>query len=188
MTAIRASFTLKTALTIKCVHILGSWDLYCGQLPLTKIKEVEGAASWSSTFDFQDSILQPGKRYWYYYLLNGYEVFYDSTSPVTIEPTTCQTLNIFDVPTNKPTFIADGRPLDISQIEAPKPVPSGLSRTPSVLFHEANDAVEAFSWHLSTEVLACNNTEVSSTSLAAELITYPRTPANSPVNANHNVF
>ncbi|KAH8587836.1 hypothetical protein B0O99DRAFT_465803, partial [Bisporella sp. PMI_857] len=132
MMATRASFTLQTPLTIKCVHILGSWDLYRRQLRLTKIKQVEDTYEWNNTFEFQVTTLQPGKRYWYYYLLNGYQVSYDSTRAIMIEPTTGRTLNIFDVPSdeppsnispeNKPVEIAKGRPLDSSQIKAPIPV------------------------------------------------------------------
>jgi hypothetical protein len=71
--ATRASFTLQTPLTIKCVHILGSWDLYRRQLPLTKIKQVEDTYEWNNTFEFQVTTLQPGKRYWYYVCMVRYE-------------------------------------------------------------------------------------------------------------------
>jgi len=66
MISTRTSFTLKTPATIRCAHILGSWDLYSRQLPLMKVKEDKEASTWNNTFEFQITILQPGKRYWYY--------------------------------------------------------------------------------------------------------------------------
>jgi hypothetical protein len=115
-----------------------------------------------------------------------------------IEPKTGRTLNIFDVPTNESTSnilpgikqfeIAKGRPLEFSQIRAPIPVPLGLSRIPSILFDEASSAVEDLTWQFGAEVLACNDTEVFSTSLIEESFPHscPATPANSPVNSHHN--
>ncbi|KAH8585964.1 hypothetical protein B0O99DRAFT_558800 [Bisporella sp. PMI_857] len=194
MMATRASFTLQTPSTIKCVHILGSWDLYRRQLPLTKIKQVEDTYEWNNTFEFQVTTLQPGKRYWYYYLLNGYQVSYDSTRAIAIEPTTGRPLNIFDVPSDEPTSnispgnkhfeIAKGRPLDSSQIRAPIPIPSGLSRVHSVLFDKASGAVEDLTWQFSAAALTRNEREVTSTSLVDRSQT---APANSPVNSHHKL-
>jgi hypothetical protein len=31
-----------------------------------KVKEDKEASTWNNTFEFQITILQPGKRYWYY--------------------------------------------------------------------------------------------------------------------------
>ena len=109
-----------------------------------------------------------------------------------IEPTTGRTLNIFDVPSdeppsnispeNKPVEIAKGRPLDSSQIKAPIPVPSGLSRIHSVLFDKANGAVEDLTWQFGAAALTRNEREVTSASLVDRS---PTAPANSPVNSHH---
>jgi len=148
MVATRVSFTLQTPPTIKCVHILGSWDHYSSQLPLVKIKEAEDAHAWGNTFEYQVTTLQPGKRYWYYYILNGYQVSYNTARVAIIEPKTGRALNILDVPTDestsnrmlgdKRTDIPKGQPLDFSQILAPIPVPSRLSRIHSILFNGNN--------------------------------------------------
>lgn len=60
------SFTLKTPSTIKCVHILGSWDHYHRQVPLVKNEVAGNDFVWSSNFAFPFITLEPGKRYWYY--------------------------------------------------------------------------------------------------------------------------
>ena len=78
MISTRTSFTLKTPTTIRCAHILGSWDLYSRQLPLIKVKEDKEASTWNNTFEFQVTILQPGKRYWYYVCKCIYEATFCS--------------------------------------------------------------------------------------------------------------
>ena len=64
MAATQLGFSLRTSANCKTVHLLGSWDNYSGQLPLSK--DASKAGSWKSIFRFQGSTLQPGKRYWYY--------------------------------------------------------------------------------------------------------------------------
>ena len=64
MSAVQLGFTLRTSTNVKTVHLLGSWDNYTGQLPLSK--DTSKAGSWKGTFRFQGSTLQAGKRYWYY--------------------------------------------------------------------------------------------------------------------------
>ena len=58
------SFTVRTSPNVKTAHLLGSWDNYSGQLPLSKDPSKAGA--WRGTFRFSSSTLPPGQRYWYY--------------------------------------------------------------------------------------------------------------------------
>jgi len=98
MAAIQLSFSLRTSSGVKTVHLLGSWDNYSGQLPLSKDRTVSKSGGWKGTFRFQGATLQPGQRYWYYYIIDGYHVSHDPGQSSTTEPTTGRTLNILDVP------------------------------------------------------------------------------------------
>jgi len=98
MAAIQLSFSLRTSSSVKTVHLLGSWDNYAGQLPLSKDKTSSKSGSWKGTFRFQGTTLQPGQRYWYYYIIDGYHVSHDPAQSSTTEPTTGRVLNILDVP------------------------------------------------------------------------------------------
>lgn len=69
MAAIQLNFTLRTSSNCKTVHLLGSWDNYQGQLPLSKDPAKSGG--WKGTFRFQGSTLQQGSRYWYYVRASG---------------------------------------------------------------------------------------------------------------------
>lgn len=64
MSATQLSFTLRTSANVKTAHLLGSWDNYAGQLPLSK--DPSKAGGWKGTFRFSSSTLKPGQRYWYY--------------------------------------------------------------------------------------------------------------------------
>lgn len=64
MSATQLSFTLSTSTKVKTAHLLGSWDNYSGQLPLSK--DSSRAGKWKGTFRFGQSTLKPGSRYWYY--------------------------------------------------------------------------------------------------------------------------
>jgi hypothetical protein len=66
MAAVQLSFTLRTSSSVKTVHLLGSWDNYAGQLPLSKDKTSSKTGAWKGTFKFQGAALQLGQRYWYY--------------------------------------------------------------------------------------------------------------------------
>jgi hypothetical protein len=142
MSAIQLSFSLRVSSGVKTIHLLGSWDGYTGQLPLAKDRE-SGKGCWKGTFKFQGSTLQPGQRYWYYYIIDGYNVSHDPSQASTVEPTTGRTLNILDVPSVKSKSsskssssskhssskskrssadIPQGRPLSVSQIQCPKPI------------------------------------------------------------------
>lgn len=101
MSAVQLSFSLRTSSGVKTVHLLGSWDNYSGQLPLSKDKASSKSGAWKGTFRFQGATLQPGQRYWYYYIIDGYHVSHDPAQSSTTEPTTGRILNILDVPPEK---------------------------------------------------------------------------------------
>jgi hypothetical protein len=101
MSAIQLSFSLRTSSGVKTCHLLGSWDNYAGQLPLSKDKSSSKSGAWKGTFRFQGATLQPGQRYWYYYIIDGYHVSHDPAQSSTTEPTTGRVLNILDVPSEK---------------------------------------------------------------------------------------
>jgi len=132
MAAVQLGFTLRTSTNVKTVHLLGSWDNYAGQLPLSK--DAAKAGGWKGTFRFQGATLTPGKRYWYYYIMDGYHVSHDPAKPFTKEPTTGRSLNILDVPKSGSTAPAPaaqipmGRSLSPSKIAHPKPSKPYASR------------------------------------------------------------
>jgi len=101
MASVQLSFSLRTSSGVKTVHLLGSWDSYAGQLPLSKDKTSSKSGAWKGTFRFQGATLQPGQRYWYYYIIDGYHVSHDPGQSSTTEPTTGRILNILDVPAEK---------------------------------------------------------------------------------------
>lgn len=100
MSSIQLSFSLRVSSGVKAVHLLGSWDNYVGQLPLSKDKSSSKSGSWKGTFKFQNSTLEAGQRYWYYYIIDGYHVAHNPSVSSTVEPTTGRELNILDVPTD----------------------------------------------------------------------------------------
>lgn len=167
MSSIQLSFSLRVSSGVKSVHLLGSWDNYVGQLPLSKDKSSSKSGSWKGTFKFQNSTLEAGQRYWYYYIIDGYHVAHNPSVPSTTEPTTGRELNILDVSSGSSKSsssshkssssshksssksssrhssskdkdhhrssrshrsshlsvdIPKGRPLSVSQIQAPKPM------------------------------------------------------------------
>ncbi|KHN96999.1 GTP-binding protein EsdC [Metarhizium album ARSEF 1941] len=101
MSAIQLSFSLRVSAGVKTVHLLGSWDGYVGQLPLSKDKSSSKSGSWKGTFRFQNSTLEAGQRYWYYYIIDGYHVSHNPSVASTTEPTTGRELNILDVPSGR---------------------------------------------------------------------------------------
>ncbi|KAH8671129.1 hypothetical protein BX600DRAFT_434255 [Xylariales sp. PMI_506] len=100
MATIQLSFSLRVSSGVKSVHLLGSWDGYVGQLPLSKDKTSSKSGSWKGTFRFQGN-LEAGQRYWYYYIIDGYHVSHNPSEASTVEPTTGRELNILDVPRDK---------------------------------------------------------------------------------------
>jgi hypothetical protein len=135
MAAIQLNFTLRTSANCKTVHLLGSWDNYSGQLPLSKDPKKSGG--WVGCFKFQGATLKQGQRYWYYYIIDGYHVSHDPAREFTTEPTTGRKLNILDIPSKKSSSaskssdrssrrissasIPKGRSLSPSRIAAPRP-------------------------------------------------------------------
>lgn len=99
--ATQLSFSLRLSSGVKTVHLLGSWDNYIGQLPLSRDKTSSKSGAWKGTFRFQGTTLRPGQRYWYYYIIDGYHVSHDPGQSSTTEPTTGRILNILDVPHDK---------------------------------------------------------------------------------------
>jgi hypothetical protein len=97
MSAVQIGFNLRTSSTVKTVHLVGSWDNYTGQLPLSHDRASK-AGAWKGTFRFQGETLKPGQRYWYYYIIDGYHVSHDPGQASTTESTTGRVLNILDVP------------------------------------------------------------------------------------------
>lgn len=141
MAAIQLNFTLRTSSNCKTVHLLGSWDGYQGQLPLSKDPKKTGG--WVGTFKFQGATLQQGQRYWYYYIIDGYHVSHDPAKDHTTEPTTGRKLNIIDIPSKKAAApakssrdarrtsthsVPKGRGVSPSRIVAPKPQRPGQTR------------------------------------------------------------
>jgi len=98
MSAIQLSFSLRVSSGVKTVHLLGSWDNYAGQLPLSKDKTSSKSGSWKGTFRFQPTTIEAGQRYWYYYIIDGYHVSHNPSEESTVEPTTGRALNILDAP------------------------------------------------------------------------------------------
>lgn len=137
MAAIQLNFTLRTSANCKTVHLIGSWDNYGGQLPLSKDSSKSGG--WKGTFRFQGTTLKQGQRYWYYYIIDGYHVSHDPARESVTEPTTGRKLNTLDIPSSKApdgggtskaarhqrrvssSTVPKGRALSPSQIQSPKP-------------------------------------------------------------------
>ncbi|TKA79818.1 hypothetical protein B0A49_00740 [Cryomyces minteri] len=146
MAAIQLNFTLRTSANCKTVHLLGSWDGYKSQLPLSK--DATKTGGWKGTFRFQGATLKQGQRYWYYYIIDGYHVSHDPARESVTEPTTGRKLNVLDIPSAKPAAAAPapaaaksarqvrrvsadipkGRSLSPSKIQSPKPVKPNETR------------------------------------------------------------
>ena len=158
MSAIQLSFTLRTSTNVKTCHLLGSWDNYSGQLPLSKDSSRSGG--WKGTFRFQGATLAPGQRYWYYvclkttplspqtskliclspqYIMDGYHVSHNPAMPSTTEPTTGRSLNILDVPSSHSSSTSGiARPeLSIQKrgVRTTPTVATGRSLSPSKIAH-----------------------------------------------------
>ncbi|RKF53620.1 hypothetical protein OnM2_103004 [Erysiphe neolycopersici] len=101
MVAIQLYFALRTSFMIKTVSLLGSWDNYSSQLPLSQDRVSSPSSrttNWQGHFRFQGNTLQRGKRYWYYYIIDGQQVSYDSQQYSVREPVTGRILNVLDIP------------------------------------------------------------------------------------------
>lgn len=97
---VQLTFTLRTSSNVRTVHLLGSWDNYKSQLPLSAVKDASAKpGSWKGTFRFSGAhALKLGSRYWYYYIVDGHHVSHDPAKEYTTEKTTGRKLNILDVP------------------------------------------------------------------------------------------
>jgi len=132
MSSITLSFALRTSSSVKTVHLIGSWDGYQGQLPLSTSKK----GSFKGTFRFSSKKLQEGQRYWYYYQMDGYSVSHDPSQEFTVEPTTGRKLNILDVPASKTSSKTSSsrrsrevpRSDATCEIKSPKPTRPGQTR------------------------------------------------------------
>jgi len=136
MATLQLSFSLRTTSQCKSVHLLGSWDNYQGQLPLSCTSSKSGAG-WTGTFRFTGGTLNQGSRYWYYYIMDGYHCTHDPAKESILEPTSQRKLNILDVPAGSSKTssrdsakrssrrmskdIPHGRGVSPSQIKSPKP-------------------------------------------------------------------
>jgi hypothetical protein len=100
MSSTQLSFALRASSTVRSVHLLGSWDNYEAQLPLS-LDKASKSKSWKGTFRFPPSAIEPGQRYWYYYIIDGYHCAHDPSEPSINEPTTGRELNVLDVPRDK---------------------------------------------------------------------------------------
>ncbi len=133
MAAIQLNFTLRTSSNCKTVHLLGSWDNYAGQLPLSKDPKKSGG--WVGAFKFQGSTLKQGQRYWYYYIIDGYHVSHDPAREHTTEPTTGRKLNILDIPGKKSSSSSHSRQESSSKRDSRRvstaSIPKGRSLSPS---------------------------------------------------------
>ncbi|KAL1302829.1 hypothetical protein AAFC00_003164 [Neodothiora populina] len=145
MSAIQLNFTLRTSSNCKTVHLVGSWDGYKNQLPLSKDPTSPKPGGWKGTFRFQGATLKKGSRYWYYYIIDGYHVSHDPARESITEPTTGRKLNVLDIPKSSSSSksaapvaastkhssghsrrvstasIPKGRSLSPSQIKSPRP-------------------------------------------------------------------
>ncbi len=177
MSAIQLNFTLRTSANCKTVHLLGSWDGYNGQLPLSKDSSKSGG--WKGTFRFQGTTLKQGQRYWYYYIIDGYHVSHDPARESVTEPTTGRKLNTLDIPkanrgdegpTSKSSrhsrrvssaSVAKGRSLSPSKIQSPKP---GKPHATEKILKEnfKNPTVETLSAQLSAASLESDTEEETS--------------------------
>jgi hypothetical protein len=149
MAATKLAFSVRVS--AKTVHLVGSWDSYKGQLPLSQDSSKKSA--WRGTFRFSGSTLKPGQTYWYYYVIDGYHVSHDPAKPSVVEPKTGRTLNTLNLlpskssshsnssakshdsskkvsssskksssSSSRKSTVAQGRPVSRTDIRAPVPV------------------------------------------------------------------
>lgn len=139
---VQLTFTLRTSPNVRTVHLLGSWDNYKKQLPLTAINDSSAKpGSWKGTFRFQGAhALKLGSRYWYYYIVDGHHVSHDPAKEYTVEKTTGRKLNILDVPGGKSG--GDGKTRPVVQTSSlgssnrhSRDIPQGRAISPSKIIH-----------------------------------------------------
>jgi hypothetical protein len=140
--AVQLSFTLRTSPNVRTVHLLGSWDNYKNQLPLSLLKDRDSKpGSWKGTFRFQGAqALKLGSRYWYYYIVDGYHVSHDPAKEFTTESTTGRKLNILDVPGGKSSSGGQAasrhtEPASQNTSRHSREVPTGRALSPGKIQH-----------------------------------------------------
>jgi len=136
--AVQLTFTLRTSENVRTVHLLGSWDGYKSQLPLSIPKDAAKPGSWKGTFRFQGAhALKLGSRYWYYYIVDGYHVSHDPAKEHVVEKTTGRKLNVLNVPAgNKPAAAPAAAPRAAASVKAPSStVPQGRALSPGRIVH-----------------------------------------------------
>lgn len=139
--AVQLTFTLRTSPNVRTVHLLGSWDGYKSQLPLSIVKDAAKPGSWKGTFRFQGAhALKLGSRYWYYYIVDGYHVSHDPAKEHVVEKTTGRKLNVLNVPAGKSTPPAANAPKgDVkleNKVKTPtSTVPQGRALSPTRILH-----------------------------------------------------
>jgi hypothetical protein len=141
--AVQLTFTLRTSPNVRTVHLLGSWDNYKSQLPLSAVKDSSAKpGSWKGTFRFQGAhALKLGSRYWYYYIVDGYHVSHDPAKEYTTEKTTGRKLNILDVPGGKSSSSDKPSRPTVQTRDLPgskrhsRDVPQGRALSPSKIMH-----------------------------------------------------
>lgn len=92
MPYIELNFALQTPPNIRTIHLVGSWDNY-SQILVLHSTGVKGA--WSRKFRFPISILKPGHRYGYYYIVDDDHINPDDTRTRT-------KLEFMDIPKDTP--------------------------------------------------------------------------------------
>jgi hypothetical protein len=127
MATLQLTFNLRTTSQCKSVHLLGSWDNYQGQLPLSR---ESSKGSWAGTFRFTGGTLAQGERYWYYYIMDGYHCTHDPAKQSVLEPTTQRKLNILDVPAGS-SGKTSSRDTKRSSRRHSKDIPVGRGLSPS---------------------------------------------------------
>lgn len=147
--AVQLTFTLRTSPNVRTVHLLGSWDGYKSQLPLSATKDAGAKpGSWKGTFRFQGAhALKLGSRYWYYYIVDGYHVSHDPGKEHVVEKTTGRKLNILNVPaleSKRPAPISVKPDMKIRTSIEPMPktpatpgkkIPIGRAVSPGKIYH-----------------------------------------------------
>lgn len=89
------TFTLLVPPHIQSVQLLGSWDNYARRYAMAPSQSCPG--TWRLNIKFPETGSSGSKRYWYYYILDGYFESHDPNMPTTQEPTRGITLNILDL-------------------------------------------------------------------------------------------
>lgn len=113
-------FTLFGPSHIQTVQLLGSWDNYSHRYNMAPSQSNPG--TWELKLKFPETGSSSLKRYWYYYILDGYFESHDPNKSTIQEPTRGITMNILDLVRRSP-FCASWPEPDFNRVPiiAPKP-------------------------------------------------------------------